>query len=129
MIFTSGQAWRIWRDDPLELLQRPGRGVDVRGPQPGAEQVIAAEDVQRKIAVVLVVAVEEAAELMAVDRVVGGVEVEHDPLGGRLGTTLNSSSKSFLPIDSSISFRSSSVCGININYLVFHNIFHNPRRT
>ena len=63
------------------MLHRPGAGVDVRGPQPGAEQVVAAEDVQRQVAVALVVAVEEAAELVAVDRVVGGVEVEHDPLG------------------------------------------------
>ena len=43
--------------------------------------MIAAEDVQREVAVVLVVAVEEAAELVAVDRVVGGVEVQDDPLG------------------------------------------------
>ena len=43
--------------------------------------MVAAEDVQRQVAVALVVAVEEAAELVAVDRVVGGVEVEHDPLG------------------------------------------------
>src|SRR5205823_12163131 len=34
---------------------------------------------------VLVVAVEEAAELVAVDRVVGGVEVQDDPRSGGLG--------------------------------------------
>ena len=45
--------------------------------------MIAAENVQRKIAIVLVIAMEEAAELVAVDRVVGGVEVQNDPLGGR----------------------------------------------
>src|SRR5947209_14946846 len=44
--------------------------------------MVAAEDVEWEIAIGLVIAVEEAAELMAVDRVVGGVEVEHDPLGG-----------------------------------------------
>src|SRR5262245_61512956 len=33
-------------DDPLQLLQGPGRGVDVGGPQLGAEQLIAAEVVQ-----------------------------------------------------------------------------------
>src|SRR5512135_1348254 len=68
--------------DPLELLECPGAGVDVGGPQPGAEQVIAAEDGEWEIAIALVIPVEGAAELMAVDRVVGGVEVEHDPRGG-----------------------------------------------
>ena len=42
--------------------------------------MIAAENVQRKKAILLVVAVEEAAQLMAVDRVIGGVEVQHDPI-------------------------------------------------
>src|SRR5512143_2059375 len=36
---------------------------------------------QREITVILVVAVKEASELVAVDRVVGGVEVQDDPLG------------------------------------------------
>ena len=56
----------------------PDAGVDVRGPQPRAQQVIAAEDGQRQVAVAFVVAVEEAAELMAVDRVVGGVGLPHE---------------------------------------------------
>jgi hypothetical protein len=66
-----------------ELQHRPGMParVDVAGPQVGHQQVIAAEDVQRQVAVVVVVAVEEAALLMAVDRVVGGVEVEDQRLG------------------------------------------------
>jgi hypothetical protein len=72
------------RHDPLQVLHRPGAGVDVGGPQPGAEQVIAAEDVQRQVAVALVIAVEEASQLMAVGRVVGGIEVEHDPFGRTL---------------------------------------------
>jgi hypothetical protein len=49
--------------------------------------VVAAEDVQRKITVILVVAVEEASQLTTVDRVVGGVEVQDDALG-RLGVGL-----------------------------------------
>ena len=38
----------------------------------------AAEDVQRQIAVAVVIAVKEAALLMAVQRIVGGVEIEGD---------------------------------------------------
>ncbi|AGA25936.1 hypothetical protein Sinac_1557 [Singulisphaera acidiphila DSM 18658] len=70
------------RDDPLEGLHRAGAGINVGGTQPGTEQVVAAEDVEREIAVSLVVAVEKAAKLAAMDRVVGGVEVQNDPLGG-----------------------------------------------
>ncbi len=68
-------------NNALELLLTPRRRVDVRRPQPRAQQMLAAEDVQRQVAVVAVVAVEEAALLLAVQRVVGGVEVEHDLLG------------------------------------------------
>ena len=49
-------------------------------PQLGGQQVIAAEDVERQVAVAVVVAVEEAAFLTAVQRVVGGVQVEDQPL-------------------------------------------------
>ena len=41
----------------------------------------AAEDVERQVAIAVVVAVEEPAFLLAVQRVVGGVEVEDDLLG------------------------------------------------
>ena len=78
---TRGHAARICATIRSRSLDRARRGVDVRGPQPGREQVVAAEDVQRQVAVALVVAVEEAAHLVAVDRVVGGVEVEDDLLG------------------------------------------------
>ena len=48
-----------------------------------AKQMPAAEHIQRQIAVAIVITVKEPAFLMAVQRVVGGVEVEHD-LPGRL---------------------------------------------
>src|SRR5215467_11217764 len=41
----------------------------------------AAEDVQRQIAIAVVIAVKEAALLVPVQRVVGGIEVENDSLG------------------------------------------------
>jgi hypothetical protein len=71
------------RHDALELVNGAGRSVDVGPPQPGHQQVVAAEDVERQVAVVAVVAVEEVPFLLAVQRVVGGVEVEHDLLGSR----------------------------------------------
>ena len=74
-------------DDPGDLVDRAGGPVDVGGAQLGAEQEPAAEDVERQVAIAVVVAMEEArsaraphAFLLAVDRVVGGVEVEHDLL-------------------------------------------------
>jgi len=44
----------------------------------------AAEDVERQVAVAIVIAVEEPAFLVAVDRIVGGVEIEDDLPGCRL---------------------------------------------
>jgi hypothetical protein len=43
----------------------------------------AAEDVQRQIAVTVVIAVKEPAFLMPVQRIVGRVEIEDDLLGWR----------------------------------------------
>ena len=68
-------------NDPFDLLPGAGRGVDVGTPQLGGQQVTAAEDVQRQVAVTVVVAVEEAPFLVAVERVVRGIEIENDPLG------------------------------------------------
>ena len=75
-------------DDPLDLLNAATRRIDVRAPQLGREQMSATEDVERQIAVTVVVAVKEAAFLMAVQRIVGRVEIEHDlarrhGMGGR----------------------------------------------
>ena len=52
-------------DDPLHLLDGARRRVLVGAPQPRAQQMLAAEDVQRQIAVAAVVAVEEAPLLRA----------------------------------------------------------------
>src|SRR5205807_4284710 len=70
-------------------LETPGAGVDVRGPQPHAQQMISAEHVQRQIAVVSVVAVKKTRFLPSVQRRVGGVQVQHDL--DRKSTRLNSS--------------------------------------
>ena len=77
--FTRGPAFADLGDDPGDLLHRAGAGVDVRAPQPGGQQVVAAENVERQVAVAIVVAMEETPLLMAVDRIVRGVQVERDP--------------------------------------------------
>jgi hypothetical protein len=58
--------------------------ADVRTPQLGRQQVPAAEDVQRQIAVAIIIAVKEAALLVAVQGIIGRVEVENDLFGRRL---------------------------------------------
>ena len=66
----------------FEDRRRVVLGPDVRRPQIGHEQARPAGDVQRQEAVVVVVTVEEVLLLVAVDRVVGGVDVEGE-FGGR----------------------------------------------
>jgi hypothetical protein len=70
-------------DNTGDFLHRTGRGVDVRGAQLGRQQLIAAEHIKRQIAVAIVIAVEEAAFLMAVQRVIGRVKIENDLFWGR----------------------------------------------
>jgi hypothetical protein len=53
----------------VNLRDRAGAGVDVGTPQLGAQQMAAAEDVQRQIAVTAIKAVEEFSFLIAVQRV------------------------------------------------------------
>ena len=77
----SGPARADPRHDALDFLPGPGGAIDVGAPELGRQQVLAAEDIERQIAVAVIVAVEETALLVAVDRVVGGVEIEDDFLG------------------------------------------------
>ena len=56
--------------------------VDVGGTQTRTEQMLAAEDVQRQITVMAVIAVEKAAFLFPVERIVGGIQVQYDLLRG-----------------------------------------------
>src|ERR1035437_3347117 len=70
-------------DNLRQLLHRTRRAVDIGWPQLGAQQMLATKDVERQVAVAVVVAVKESAQLMAVDRIIGGVEVEHNLLRWR----------------------------------------------
>ena len=67
-------------NDPPDFLDDAGRGVDAGAPELRREQVATAEDVKRQVAVAAIVTVEEAAFLMAVQRIVGGVQVKDDLL-------------------------------------------------
>ena len=68
-------------DNAGDFLDRAGAAVDVRRPEPRRQEMPAAEHIQGQIAVAVVIAVKEPAFLMAVQRVVGRVEVENDLLG------------------------------------------------
>jgi hypothetical protein len=65
-------------DNARHFLHRSGRAIDVRAAQLGGQQVPAAEDVERQITVAVVVAMEEPAFLLPVQRIIGGVEIERD---------------------------------------------------
>ena len=75
-----GPALAQLRHDAAHFFNRTGSRVLVGRPQPRTQQLVAGEDVQRQIAVAVVVAVEEALRLMAVERDVGRVQIEHDLL-------------------------------------------------
>src|ERR1700730_426816 len=65
------------------LRDRAGAAVDVGRAQLGRQQMPAAEDVERQVAVAVVIAVKEALLLMPVQWVVSGVEIEDDLLRRR----------------------------------------------
>jgi len=69
------------RDDPRDVLDRPGAAIDVRRPELGRQQMPAAEHIERQVAVAIVIAVEEPTLLMTMQRVIGRVEVENDLFG------------------------------------------------
>lgn len=64
--------------DPLDLFDRSLAGVDIGASQLCRQKVPAAEDVERQIAVAAIIAVEEPSFLVAMQRIIGGVEIEHD---------------------------------------------------
>jgi hypothetical protein len=63
------------RHEALDLCQTAGRGVAVGLPQARTHKLIAAEDVQRQVAVAVIVAVEEPSFLLAMQRKIGGVHL------------------------------------------------------
>ena len=58
-------------------------GVDLGRPQIGDQQLLATKYVKRQKAVVVIISMEKTTFLAAMDRHVGGVEVENDLFGRR----------------------------------------------
>ena len=76
------QRWRMCATIRATSSTAPGRCIDVRPPQLRCQQVASAEDVERQIAVAVVVAMKEAAFLAAVQRIIRGVEVKRSICSG-----------------------------------------------
>jgi hypothetical protein len=68
------------RDDALDLLKASSTGVDIRGPQSCTQQLVSTKNVQRQIAVVVVVAMEEARFLLPMKWGVRGIPMERGAL-------------------------------------------------
>jgi hypothetical protein len=64
--------------DPLQFPHCSRAGIDVGPSQPGTQQKLATENVQRQITVMSVVAVIEPSFLIAVDWIVGGIRIQYD---------------------------------------------------
>lgn len=64
----------------LDLFTRTSRPIDVRASQLDREQGPPAKDVERQVAIDALIAVEEPPLQIAVDRIVGRVEIEDDLL-------------------------------------------------
>jgi hypothetical protein len=65
-------------NDPLDLFDRACGAVDIGAPQLGGKQMPAAENVERQVAVVVVIAVEDLAFLVTMQRIVGRIEIQND---------------------------------------------------
>ena len=83
-IFTARPALANARYHRLQLLHRIGRRIDIGTPQARAQQMLSAKHVQRQIAVIVVIAVIEAPFLLAVQDIVGGIQIQNDPFGSLL---------------------------------------------
>ena len=78
-----GQRRRICATMRATSSTAPAAPSRVRAAQLGRQQVPATENVERQVAIAIVVSMEEPAFLVAVQRIVGGIEIEDD-LFGRL---------------------------------------------
>ena len=75
-----GPTFANRRDKMFHDLHHSGTAVDVRRPQFRRQKMLSAKSVEWKVAVVLKVAVEESAFLLAVQNIVRGVQVDYDLL-------------------------------------------------
>jgi hypothetical protein len=68
------------RDHPFQIFQRALGRIDVRGSQLRAEQKLVAKDIERQIAVTIVVAMKEPPFLMSMNRIIGRIRIQNDLL-------------------------------------------------
>src|SRR6266581_1287023 len=66
------------RYDTLDLFQATCGRIGVRGPQTRTQQMLTGKNVERQIAVVVVIAMEEAVLLVPMQRHIRRVEIEND---------------------------------------------------
>ena len=71
------------RNDSRHLVDRARAGIDIGPAQLGAKQMPPAKNIQRQVTVGFVIAVKEAPFLLAMQRIVGGIEIERDLAGRR----------------------------------------------
>ena len=69
---------------PRNLFDRPGGCINVGSSQPDRQQVAAAEDVERQVAIAVVMAVEEPPLLMPMQRIIRGIEIEDNRHNDRI---------------------------------------------
>jgi len=93
--------------DPSKLLDAAGGSIDVRGAQPGAQQILASEDVQRQVEVVALVTMEEAPFLLPVQGVVGRIQIQPDR-----------HQRCTMGVDKAVHQRSVHTLGVGDNFLV-----------
>jgi hypothetical protein len=72
------------RDNTGNFLDRAGCAIGIRAAQLGRQQVPAAEDVERQVAVAVIITMEEAAFLVAMQWIIGGVQIKNDLFRGLL---------------------------------------------
>ena len=65
-------------DNPLHLFRRSRRRVLIRCPQPRTQQMLAGKNIQRQVALLVVIAVEKPALLPAVQGQIRHVQIQHD---------------------------------------------------
>jgi hypothetical protein len=74
------KAFTNRRDDLLQGCQRAVAAIAVRRAQLRPQRDVATEAIERQVAVAAVVTMEEAALLLAVQGIIGGVKIQHDDL-------------------------------------------------
>ena len=77
---APGPGLTYLRDHAIQWLDRPGRRIDIAGSKSGTEQMVAAKNIQRQKTIFFIIPVEEPAQLLTVDRIIRGIQVNDDTI-------------------------------------------------